>query len=318
MLLTPTTSKVLSYLELKADASMAEAAKALGMKESTVRYQLDKLIDEEIFVGHRAYLNYSRMGLSSFFFMMSVGNQNEEKRREFELWLTEEPEVSWFCELGGDYDYGVSLLAPNPHSTLVFLDKLAEFYPGLLRSKSFCMSISVTTYPRDYLAKSPSPIATLYRGGTEVVPLDEVDRKVLGVLSKLSESSNRERALQSGVPVSTFFRRMESLRKKGVISGCQYVVNAERLGIQSYRLQLQTPTRSASVSSKLRALAGESSRIRKLVECIGSWDYELEVDIGQVGELRQIKESVFRELGAEVSQIRVVPLLKNIACQPIF
>src|SRR3954447_13412890 len=102
---------VLSVAEFRARAPLSEIAKECGYKETAVRYILKKLIDSQVILARRAYMNPYLMGFTNYTVYISLASWREKDRESLARFLTRAPRVTWFAEMGGDYQYAASLYA---------------------------------------------------------------------------------------------------------------------------------------------------------------------------------------------------------------
>lgn len=66
----------------------------------------------------------------------------------------------------------------------------------------------------------------------EICDFDELDRRIIKLMSKSSEGSFRQIAKQLGVHPTTLIQRVKNLQTKGVITGCRAKIDYMKLGFE--------------------------------------------------------------------------------------
>ncbi len=242
--------EVLSYFELRANASVVSAARALKMKIPTVRYQLSRLIETGVITSKRAYVDINRLGYTSYFVFFSLASSSPTLRTKLLKKLMDVPEVVWLCEVGGEYHYGVSIAVGSPREVLAFIESLSDIAPKLIRDKLLSIRVSVTTFPKKYLSSKRSSKILLTQGANTVESIDQTSKSVLYFLSKPSFDTERMFAEKSGIVPSTFSRKARELEKVKVITGYQYIVDVSKLQRQVYRLLIVMPYRDSNLKQE--------------------------------------------------------------------
>ena len=81
MILSQREKNIIGYVQHRAEQSVTEIARNLGLTESVVRRSLRRLTDESILV-RRAYIDLYRLGFSKHAFFFSLGSRQASARRD--------------------------------------------------------------------------------------------------------------------------------------------------------------------------------------------------------------------------------------------
>jgi len=120
------------------------------------------------------------------------------------------------------------------------------------------------------------------------VQLDEIDRKLLALLSKNSRRTNNSLAQELGIAASTCLARLNALRDSGVISRFTIEVDPQVLGRELEALifvKIRPGARHlmSNFASEMRSKSG----VRQLFFLGGADDFVLHVAVRNSAEVRQ-------------------------------
>ena len=234
----------------------------------------------------------------------------------------------WLSEVGGDYQYGVSISATGPEEADSRFQELIG--KNSLVSKSFSIRLEIVTFGHRMLAAANDRSEYLYQGNwqiigqnrveennLETVVLDEKDLAILQLISIESLPSHRELARDLKLQPSMVDRRIKGLERGLVIDGYHSVINSELAGFRTYRLLVDCAGSSPALSGKLFRFVRARKCYTRFIRCLGQWDYELELAVGKDDDLSNARTEIYSKFGTEIKSIKLIPLLKNIAC-PMF
>lgn len=116
--------------------------------------------------------------------------------------------------------------------------------------------------------------------------LDDIDRRLLDVLTRDGRISVNELANQANVSRATAYNRFDKLRKRGVITGFRAEVDPQAVGLTVTALVLVNVEQKAWKSSlqELGSLPG----VDHVALTSGPFDFVLTVRVPDVGALRDV------------------------------
>jgi len=315
MKLDANTRLVLYWIEMNAAASIPSIARSLKLREGLVRYQISLLKDRGILKRKRTFINSSVLGYSNYVVYFSLGfGGNQEK---FLSSLSSHPQVWWMAEIGGNYQYAVSMSALSIHEIIEAFEKITDKHNVCITKKEISIRIGVDRFSRKYLVHNPKNIRTFHLGKTsDEIVVDQIDKKVLRTLSYRDEMSQRELAQKENIPLATFERRLKNLEINGIIQGYFYETDLSSLGVQQYVFLLETKGFSKEFADKIYDFSQKHSLVRKLVSCVGRWDYELEINITNYSEIKLFRNDLCSNFDNEIADISMYPLIKHKSTPP--
>ena len=118
--------------------------------------------------------------------------------------------------------------------------------------------------------------------------LDDIDLRILTILFKDADITNKELAAQIGIAPSTCLERVKRMRAKGIIKGSHISINFKSIGgnieaIAAIRLQPY----SEEIVNKLRDDLLQLPEIVSLYHMGGNYDYFIHMSVKDSEHLRQ-------------------------------
>lgn len=307
MKLSDKEAAVVASIELRADAPMTTLRKESGLREHTIRYALRSLIERKV-ITPIPFINLHRLGLTVYSIFFTVGGEKRGAHESLIRSLIATPQVLWVGEFGGEYQYGVGVAAKRLSDLTLFLDALSKKHGAIFHDKAISLQISSTIYPRRYLCSrkmSAKPITVTF-DKEEPVWIDEVDQKILSALTTHGTLSHRQMALQIQVPLSTFELRVKKLKQQGVIAGEIYSVDAAKFDMESFKLLVYTKGLDSLLTQRLDEYCRLHPNVTTLIDCLGSWGYEINVEVRRPEELSRIVQQIYEYFGNSIHTIKTL------------
>ncbi len=299
---------ILSEIQLKGDISVKHLAEKVEVPVHVAHYALSRLRERGI-IAPFPFVNVYPLGLEQYglFFSLSGGI---ELRRRIVKYLVDSPCVSWVLYLGGDLQYGIGVCAHSSGETMRFLTSLSERFGDVFYEKQLSVRTQCTLFRRRYLSRRLHRQETLKYGDTGTqISIDSLDHLLLRVLTNVPASSNRDIGRFLGVSHTTVRNRIAGLRERGVLPGMATGIDSTKLGMHPYRLLLFFSKVGAGLRDELFIFAAQNPNIFAVMECLGSWDFELKVEVDSPGSLTSLLDAVYERFGSIVRTIKVLSVL---------
>ena len=285
---------------------MSEIQKVSGHRPHTIRYCLHKLQDRRI-IRYYPFINVYPFGYGAYSVYFSLTPEGENVKTRLIQALTEAEQVSWLAEIGGKYQYCMTVLARQPHEVHAFLDRLTAAFGSFMGERCFSAQISLSIFHAKFLGVPKPAKAFLKWGPVErEVEIDELDRQILGGLTQFKYHSLQDCSRQLGLPNSTVAWRVKDLQRKGIIIGFVYLIDTLALGMQNFKLLLAAKDISG-LHGKLFDFCKEHKHVTTLIECCGSWDFEIGVEIEDGAGVVRLEQDLKRKFGQLIAGIEILP-----------
>ncbi len=130
-------------------------------------------------------------------------------------------------------------------------------------------------------------------GGSEMVELDDVDKKILRALQKDARASFKRVGKEIGVSEATVFVRVRKLQEKGVLQGFKAVVDPKSVGKKLTAIML--------IRAQPRSLVGMLDALKKLDDI-----YEIYDVTGQYYSILKIRTDTTEQLSRIIDEIGMI------------
>jgi DNA-binding Lrp family transcriptional regulator len=298
---------ILASAELRVNAPISVLRKESGYREHTIRYALRSLLNRGV-ITPIPFINLHRLGYTIYSLFFTVGGEKRGAHDALIRSLIAAPNVLWVGEFGGEFQYGVGFGTKRLNGLIEFLTVISQKHGAIFHDKAVSVQISSTVFPRRYLSSkrfSVKPLTVTF-DKREPVPVDELDEKILSGLTTYGSLSHRQLALKLQVPLSTLELRLRKLRDQGVIAGDIYSVDAGRFKMESFKLLVYTKGLDSELTGRLHAFCASHRNITVLIDCLGSWGYEINVEVERPEEVSRIIQELYENFGSSIHTIKTL------------
>ena len=291
---------------------MRELTKLTGLREHTIRYSL-KGMEERGLLSVMPLLNVNCIGLSHYYFFFSLSTVKRITHAALIDYLVRSEHVSFLCELGGDYQYELTICARGLQEVENFLSEIAQKFGSIFIGKSLGSRMRLIHYRYKYLLESKGGPDVLSWGITDKQEkLDELDHRILCLMSNNKIVSSTELSRHLRIPYSTAEYRIRRLEERGIIVGYILFVDVEQMGYQYYLVIIYSKGFNVALAKKLEGYCLKNPYVRFLIENLGDWDFEVGIDTNNPQEVVKIMQELSELYGSEIDTMRVLPVFDYI------
>jgi DNA-binding Lrp family transcriptional regulator len=312
MKLTEKEKNILACVELRADMSVAQIRKETGYQEHVIRYHLKRLVDRGI-VTVIPFINLHTLGFTIFNIFFSMSAPQKTRRHELIKTLNNLKQVVWVGEFSGDYQLGIAVSVKNLHELTEILNFLTKKFSGVFFEKSFSCQFSASMFYRKYLAsKKFNQKALTSAVHSKSRALDEIDEKILQGLNLYRDTSHRDIAQQLKMPLSSFELRLKKMEKDQIVAGYIYAVDPSKFDIHSFKLLIYARGQATELSAQLFSYAEKHRNITYFIQCLGSWDYEIGVEVEKPEQVIDVTQDLYEAFGGSINKISLLTKFRDL------
>lgn len=302
--------EIIPLIQLNAQIQPQCVAKQLGVRERSVRYQISKL-EKRGLIRAAPFLNIYPLGYRYVNLYFSVGCSQSSTVERLVQELINTPRVAWLAELGADFHYGLSLIVEQIEDVKEALDSLSRKFPAVFFEKSYAFHLHLIVFPAKLLVSHKLSFPALgYGGMAHKFTADELDRQILAVMAAQGLTSGRAIARSLGRPHATVEHRLRRLEKEGVVAGYWHLMDISQLGYQTLKLLVYAKGHQYLMSQKLLEFARLHPNISYFIECLGSWDFELGLDVENASQVADVTRALYDSFGVMINTVKVVPMFR--------
>lgn len=308
---------ILGWLENRGASPIPEAAKALTMQIHAARYSLLQLQYKKIIGSKIAFVDPLRLGYSVHSIFISFSSTNRRTADQLLSYLHQSREIWWLAEIGAEYHYAMTVVHKSASDLNNFFVLLGQRFDGLIRDKSIAEVTKFTAFGKKYLLPTYQSANSLRMEiAQEVETIDAQDQRILEALTLSVWSSYRDVARALSLPAATLERRIAILQKKKIIQGFFYRVSTKALGVNAYKILIAARGISASLDKDLYEYCRKHPHIVNLISCLGTWDYDLRVEVFQSEDIVPIIKEISEQFGNQIASTKVIPQFASLKYSP--
>lgn len=280
--------RLLYNLDLNSRATLNQLSKKVGTSKQVVDYRLKNLIKNKIIKQFYAVINFSKLGYTQYKLYLKFQNVNLEKEKEIiDYWTNNKCSV-WVASSRGRWDLAVSVLAKNINDFGDLLNKFINHYGRLILEKDVLITQISPVFTKSYLVEGKEKKRFTYGGKIEQYELDEIDEKILKILSTSARISILDIIKKLGLTRDIISYRMKKLSKEDIIHQYRISINLDTIGHKLYKILLRLHTLTPEKEKQFITYVASHPHGVQYLKLIGSWDCELEFEVKDEEQLHSI------------------------------
>jgi DNA-binding Lrp family transcriptional regulator len=300
--------KILFQIEADGNLSVAEIAKKLGEREHVIRNALTKM-EQDGYFWRAVTVDHRRLGWSSICFNITLQSRDAKAHSSFISVLQASPRVTWVSEIGGEYQYEVTLLIREELEAVEFLNHLPQKAAISFAKKSSCIETIFSSFGSKYLIEGETLVQSpaIFNNTNEKVETDEVDHKILWSMCNLKYKNHEQVARATGMPTATFHYRLNKLLDLKIINEKVCLINHGLCGAQTYYIYLSLTGASKDIVTRMEKFCRQHPSVSHLIRSLGNYDYQLICQKLGTPNPSDLVRELDQEFSKDIVDVRVVP-----------
>jgi len=276
---------LLYLLDQNSRAPPSELAHMLGRSRETIEYRIRNLVRRGVVRSFVVVLDLAKLGLVNYAVYLKLNNLDTSKHELFINEMSRRGHVIWLASLGGRFDFVIEMPARSPFEFDSRISDLLEDYSADISDHHVAPWISQYTLGKKYLwpeqaaNKPPKPVSVQSHISERPYGLDDLDRKILQCLANDARISLAELGRRIRVPPTTVSFRLKQLERSGIITGYTTFQRAQTYGYTRFKALISSRNFTRKDEIGLLAFCSLHPNIYFCGKTIGSWDFEIEVEV---------------------------------------
>lgn len=291
--------KILYQLDLNARQSNTQIAKKVGLSKDVINYRIKSLEKEGIITGYYTIIDTSKLDYFSFRVYLKLIDSTPSKEKEILTFLINEKNSFFVAEIEGPFDIAIGVWVKNIYEFEEVYTRFKEKYKQYIGKEQISIFTYAYHFHRPYLLeKKQSEVQTLSFGKSELVKHDEIDLKILNLISSNARIPIIEISKKLNMPERTVAFRIKQLEKKKIIQGYRALFNLNLLGYEYYKVDFILKD-----ISRLKYLINYATLHPNIVyidQTIAGSDFEFDLEVKNKQQFLQIID----ELRTKFPEIR--------------
>lgn len=230
--------KILYELDRDARQSASQIAKKVRLNKNTVNYKIKSLEKEGIISSYYAMIDNSKLGYFSFRVYLKFFNTTAKQEEEMIDWLKNNKLVGVTNRIETIYDIGFFVLVKNVYEFDDFWLEFKKKFRKYFWNEKVHVFSKVWHFKRKYLLGEKKYGEEEFVGGNEIAEYDNLDMKILRLLSKNTKIPIIDMAEILKTPERTIAFRIKQLEQKKIILSYRSNINLEKIGYEYYKVNM--------------------------------------------------------------------------------
>ena len=269
--------EILFHLSLNARVSLRELSKKTNLSKEVIHYRLKNLEKNGIIEGYYAVINTYKIGRTFYRVYLKTINMTAKIENEFLNYLKNHPKVTWIVEMDGDLDFLYVVWSKNITEFEEVYDEINDKFGKYIQKKFFSVMTNVYYFKYKYLVEKEDSTYKLTGGKITEPKLDDLDLKLITLLSNEGRLSLTEIAKKLNSNIKIIQRRMKRLVKEEIITCYNVKINHKLLGYTQRKVMLNlNDTSRKSIKNLISFIINHKNTIYITI-AIGQYDLEFEM-----------------------------------------
>lgn len=290
--------KILFALDENAFQSLAQLAKTTSLSKQVIRYRMLELQQKGILRRCCVIVNTAKIGLSFFKFYLKYKGVDKALEKEMIEFFDSNNNVGLVDTCDGRYDMYVGIWAKDTHELYQTYKSLFKDYGKFFEDITVSIVETAFNSKRGYLiGKYTSSEVPLFGGERLTIEIDELDKKILGLLSQDARMKLVDLAKALKITPNAVSYRIKQLKAKGIIQGARIVLDRNKFGYLTYKVLVKIDSfHELEVRRFIRFLT-QHPNIIDIDLCMGEWNIEIDVEIENYQAFHELMIQLRTEFG---------------------
>ena len=284
--------KILNQLDINCRQSDSEIGKKVRLSKEVVNYRIKRLLENKIITGFYPHINIAKINLSAHKIYLRFKSLTKEKEQELWNYLISKNEIVWVISCSGRWDIIFGIVSKTIEEFNLILTDFMNQYSQYIAEKSISVFSKATLHHRKWLLQNQQDIHWLLGGKIENEKIDEIDKKIMDLLSQDARMPIIKLAKEVRISSSLIIQRIKKLQQKKIIEAFRASLNKKILDINYCKSFIYLQTQTSEKLNQLLAYCYSLNSIIGISESIGPWDLELEFEVPNYNEFHDIMKEL--------------------------
>jgi len=304
--------KILYELDRDSRQSNKQIAKKVGLSEQVVGNRIRRLQDLGIVEYFFVKTNPSVLGYMHIKIYLRLHNITKQKEEELLKDLNQQNNIYWLSSLRGKYDLVASVYVKNIADFTKRYEEIFGKWRDYILERNVIVLERAFTYTKAYLIPKQKSEEIVYSIGKEKeIQLDKADNEILKILNKDGRKSLIDISKELKVSADTVKYRLNSLKKRGIITGFGVKIDYKRLDNHYHLIFLKMQNMNLQKYKKLEQIAQINKNVIIFIKTIGDHDIELEVEITNNDELDELMKTLRDHFVSEIKDYEILEVTRE-------
>ena len=301
--------KILKELDFGARQPLSQIARKVGLSPEVVNYRIKQLENKGIITGYYPIIDLSKLGYIYCRYAMELERLNTDIEKKFIEFACDHPGLGWYV-LKGNMHISVSGYVKTVDEIKGVMDDLNNQFYAVIKTKRPSIATKIYHFKRNYLYNTKDP-ETLIWGEATPVSVDEIDKKILVILTENVRIPSTDIARQVDLTSMAVINRIKRMEKNRLILGYRCALDLQKLGYTHHKIELFIENLSKKRKEQLIEYIRMHPNIVYITDVVDYVDLECEAQLKSADDVYPLMMKM-REEFPEIKRFQSTPFHKEI------
>jgi len=283
--------KILYHLDFDSRQSFRSIGRKVGLTKDVVTSRIHKLQQNGIIKNFYTVIDTSPLGYIHPRFYLSYQYVTPEIKTEIIDYFVKSKYVGFVHEDDGSYDLALVIVVDNLPKFNYFWEKTMIKYRDYISKQTFSLYINENMYRYSFFFHENTPerfdrTKVEVFGGEKRVEIDDLDRKILKLITPNARMPTTELANKLNTTTITINKRIKRMMEVGVIKGFKVDVDFPKIGYYFFKVDiiLKEPEKHSSILKYIEI----NPYLNHTMKSLGYVDLELMFYLKSTNQLHDI------------------------------
>ncbi len=284
--------KIMYELDLNARIPASKLAKKLRKSKETVNFRINRLLKEGYLRGFYTVFNTSKIGKYYTKYYLKFQNLTPEKEREIFDYLNTQDHVAYLANTEGYYNCMLLIMVSSSAEMCGFYDAFMKKYGEFVQQKDLVTFLSTHRLNNRFIYEGSERKDWSYPMELGKYELDEIDKKILKVITNQARMSLIEISKEIGVDAKVVKYHLQKLEKDKIILAYVTSIGFDKLNLNFFQINISL--KDPTLRKKVLHFFESTGKGLFAIELLGKYDILVELHLENHEGLKKIMDS-FRE-----------------------
>jgi len=304
-------SFILKELDNNSRQPYSLIAKKVNLSKDAVKYRINKLVESGVIKGFRTIINIGKLGYVPVRFLIKLKGVSPEKEQEIIEFFKSSKYSGWIVSVEGYWDINTYFYFKTTNQMAEFYNLFISKYRTFIDDKNFNIYENIICYSRSYLDDSQIRVKRDIASINKTSEIDELDKKILFLLSENSRINVVNIARETGTTSKTIIQRIRKLENDNIISGYRIHIDISKINFIYYKIHITLQNIEDNQYSLIKSYIVQNKNVIYWDELIGGYDIEFEMEIESQEKLRIFLEELRSNFSENIKDYEILYYYKQ-------
>jgi DNA-binding Lrp family transcriptional regulator len=309
-LLDKKDKKILYQLILNSRQSFNKISKKTGLRKNTIRYRINKLIENDTIIGFQTLINYFKLGYYAIRIYFNFQFVNPKIKKEIINHFIKYKMATMVYSIEGSFDLSVYILTLDIHEIYAFWQETRLKFGIYFSNQVISIYLGEYYYPCSFLInENKKRDRYIIREKGLKISIDKIDLKILNEILLNPRILIVDIAKRLNLTSITIAKRLRRLEKTGLILGYRAIFNPNNLGYTFYKIDIFL--KNYSFRPNIIKYIEKNPNLTSIHRTLGYADLELEAYFKNINDLHGFIEDLMIKFPEAISTHKNFNIIKE-------